>query len=176
MSLLKEVVTALRRESVPHAIIGAAALSAHGVSRSTADVDLLTTDPRCLTRSFWTPLQGRCEADIRHGDVDDPLRGVVRLSRPGDMDVDIVVGRHSWQQDCILRAVEGVVEDTRVVTLPDLVLLKLYAGGPQDAWDVHQVLGLAGAEEAVTHIERRVTGLPADAIRLWRKILAERTP
>jgi hypothetical protein len=176
VSLLREVIAVLRREAVPHAIIGAAALSAHGVSRSTADVDLLTTDPRCLNRSLWAPLQGRCEIDIRSGDADDPLLGVVRFSHPGDLDVDIVVGRHSWQQDCVSRAVEMAVEDTRVATLSDLVLLKLYAGGPQDAWDVHQVLGLAGAAETVTLIESRLTVLPADAIRLWRKILAERTP
>jgi hypothetical protein len=175
VSLLREVIAVLRRESIPHAIIGAAALSAYGVSRSTADVDLLTTDPRCLTPSPWTPLQGHCGIDIRLGDADDPLRGVVRFSRPGDLDIDIVVGRHAWQQDCVLRAVEMAVEDTRVVTLPDLVLLKLYAGGPQDAWDVHQVLGLAGAAETTTIVESRLAVLPADAIRLWRKILAERT-
>ena len=116
-----------------------------------------------------------CEIDIRRGDEDDPLMGIVRFSRPGDLDIDIVVGRHFWQQECVLRAVEMAVGDARVVTLPDLVLLKLYAGGPQDAWDVHQVLGLPGGAEAATVVESRLKVLPADAIRLWRKIIAERT-
>ncbi len=176
MSLLKDVLTALSRESIPHAIIGAAALSAHGVSRSTADVDLLTNDPRCLTPSTWAPLSGHCEIDIRRGDGDDPLKGVVRFSRPGEMDVDIVVGRHAWQQECVERAVAMAALEAKVVGLPDLVLLKLYAGGPQDAWDVHQVLGLGAAADVPAMVESRLSVLPKDAITLWRRILAERAP
>jgi hypothetical protein len=38
MSLLAEVLRVLERERVPHALIGAAALAIHGVSRSTADL------------------------------------------------------------------------------------------------------------------------------------------
>jgi hypothetical protein len=41
MSLLAEVLQLLERERVPHALIGAAAMAVRGVSRSTADVDLL---------------------------------------------------------------------------------------------------------------------------------------
>lgn len=54
----------------------------------------------------------------------------------------------------------------------DLVLLKLYAGGPQDAWDVHQLL------DANPSLRGEVAGLsnalPDDCRALWRRILGER--
>jgi hypothetical protein len=44
MSLLRDVVETLQREGIRHALIGAAAMVVHGVSRATADIDLLTID------------------------------------------------------------------------------------------------------------------------------------
>lgn len=52
MTLLERVVDRLASEAVPHALIGAAALAAAGVSRSTFDIDLLTTDRRVLEKGF----------------------------------------------------------------------------------------------------------------------------
>jgi hypothetical protein len=92
------------------------------------------------------------------------------------MDVDIVVGRHVWQQECVERAVEMAALEAKVVGLPDLVLLKLYAGGPQDAWDVHQILGLGAAADVPAIVESRLSMLPKDAITLWRRIVSERAP
>ena len=41
MTLIEDVSDLLRREAIPHAVIGAAALAVHGISRSTLDQDLL---------------------------------------------------------------------------------------------------------------------------------------
>jgi hypothetical protein len=53
----------------------------------------------------------------------------------------------------------------------DLILLKLFAGGPQDAWDIQQLL--AGPERAplIAEVERDLQDLPGHASRLWRRIL-----
>ena len=59
MSLLAEVLRVLERERVPHALIGAAALAIHGVSRSTADIDLLSVDATILRAEAWAELEGR---------------------------------------------------------------------------------------------------------------------
>ncbi len=56
MSLLSAVVARLERERIRHALIGAAALAVHGVSRSTAAIDLLTVDSRVLGGEFWAPV------------------------------------------------------------------------------------------------------------------------
>ena len=55
----------------------------------------------------------------------------------------------------------------------DLVLLELYAGGPQDAWDIHRLLDLDG--EIAAEVDQRLSALPEDCARLWHRLLAERT-
>src|SRR5262245_33185475 len=105
MILLGRVVDLLASRQVPHALIGAAALAARGIARSTFDIDLLTTDPRVLSDDWWTPLGiENATVDVRRGDADDPLAGVVRIETPGDRPVDVVVGRHAWQARAVARA------------------------------------------------------------------------
>ena len=64
------------------------------------------------------------------------------------------------------------VRPRTVAEAADLVLLKLYAGGPQDLWDVHQLLdanpGLEGA------VGGRLAGLPEDCARRWTRVGQER--
>jgi len=50
VTLLDRVARALSDASVTHALIGAAAMAVHGVSRSTFDQDLLVTDDRPSAR------------------------------------------------------------------------------------------------------------------------------
>jgi len=59
MTLLGRVVDLLVRRDIPHALIGAAALAARGIARSTFDIDLLTTDAGVLQTEWWSPLQRR---------------------------------------------------------------------------------------------------------------------
>lgn len=42
MSVLSDVVAVLEQKDIAHALIRAAAMALHGVSRATADVDLFT--------------------------------------------------------------------------------------------------------------------------------------
>ncbi len=54
-----------------------------------------------------------------------------------------------------------------------LVLLKLYAGGPQDRWDIEQVLALAvDREQFRADIDARAAELPSRCQRLWSRIIA----
>lgn len=101
MTLLGHVTSVLRREGVDFALIGAAALAAHGVSRATVDIDLLVTDPRALD-FVWD--DEHVIVDVRRGDADDPLAGVVRFAHPGERHVDLVVGRLQWQRYIVGRA------------------------------------------------------------------------
>ena len=59
MTLLDDVHAALDADGVPHALIGAAALLMHGVSRSSLDIDLLATDGN------WTATTTRPDGDVR---------------------------------------------------------------------------------------------------------------
>jgi hypothetical protein len=169
--LVARVSQALERSEIPHALIGAGALAVHGVARSTADIDLLTTHPASLDEGTWRELgSARARVEIRRGDDSDPLLGVVRVSSPGERPVDVVVGRAPWQASIIERARSARVGDTtlRIVTAPDLVLLKLFAGGPQDAWDIDQLLERTPA--LIPEVDALVTKLPTDCAVLWERI------
>jgi hypothetical protein len=175
VTLLAEVAAILRRQHAPFAVIGAAALAVHGVSRGTRDVDLFTVDPGCLAPGFWQELAGSgVEVSVRGGDADDPLAGVVRFVRPGAAPVDLVVGRSRWQEGIAASAIEGRIEGVSVPVArpPDLVLLKLYAGGPQDAWDIAQLITAPGAGSTIDEVDRRIDGLPASCRQLWARIRA----
>jgi hypothetical protein len=174
LDLLARVSEALTARGVPHALIGASALAVHGVSRSTVDVDLLATARSVLDAASWRPLgESGVRVDVRVGDDQDPLAGLVRFDAPGQRTVDVVVGKHAWQAEVVRDATETSFGATRlrVATAPDLVLLKLYAGSPHDAWDVEQLL-LAGDREAIAaQVETRLDRLPPDAAALWRRIV-----
>jgi len=172
-ALLIAVVEALTRSGVRYALVGAGAMAAHGVARSTFDVDLLTTDRRVLTSAFWQPLAGHetVRVDVRTGEADDPLAGVVRMETEGERIVDVVVGRGGWQDDVIGRAqpmsIQGVT--LLVVTIADLVVLKLYAGGAQDAWDIEQLLACGDRDAISAAVNQVVEQLPPDAQALWQR-------
>jgi hypothetical protein len=172
--LLALVVGVLDRADLRHALVGAAALAAHGVARSTFDIDLLTTDVRVLDFALWTALAAGsgCVVDVRRGDADDPLAGVVRVSRDGEPDVDVVVGRPAWQTEVVERAVTTDLGDlrVRVVTAADLVLLKLFAGGSQDFWDIEQLLGAGNCGALVATVDSRIVRLPSGAQEEWEAL------
>jgi hypothetical protein len=137
MNALERVCATLDTHSIRYALIGAAAMAAHGVARSTFDVDLLTTDRRVLTSAMWADYGGA--TDVRPGDVDDPLAGVVRIALADERPVDVVVGKHTWQSRAVERA-RPLGDRIATVLARDLVLLKLYAGSPQDILDVRELL------------------------------------
>jgi hypothetical protein len=169
MSLLDRIAEILGRQEIPFALIGASALAAHGVQRSTKDQDLLTVDPSSLQPELWRSLRDAgIEIEIRKGDLFDPLLGVVRFSAPGERPIDLVVGKSGWQRDVLERAAAGPIP---VVRAADLILLKLYAAGLQDAWDIQQLLEGDDRESLIAEVEKGISRLPREGIDLWRKIL-----
>lgn len=172
LSLLDQVAALLRHAQIPHALIGASALATHGVTRSTADRDLLVLDPRCLDATLWSKLRGAgVQVEIHRGDAADPLAGVVRFEADGERSVDVVVGKSGWQLP-ILEGAERHGGEIPVVTAAHLILLKLYAGGPQDAWDIQQLLATEERPRLVAEVERDLGRLPEEPRALWQRILA----
>lgn len=172
MSLLEEVSSILDAAGIRHALIGALALSAYGVNRATVDLDLFAADASCLRPDLWAGLRSRGIAvEIRKGDLTDPLAGVVRFQAPGESPLDVVVGKFAWQTRLLERA--EPIGLTLVVRAADLALLKLYAGGLQDAWDVQQLLARPFRGELIREVESRLSDLPARCLDLWKKLLQD---
>ena len=161
---------ALTAGEVRFALIGAAAMAARGVSRSTVDQDLLVTDVRVLRADFWTSVGA--VIDTRPGDASDALAGVVRLTADGERPVDVVIGRGAWMEEILARtpnvAVPGGV--LPVADAADLILLKLYAGGSQDLWDIEQLLAAAQPGTALAAVvDARLAAAPAALRVLWER-------
>jgi hypothetical protein len=94
---------------------------------------------------------------------------VIRIRAADERDVDVVVGRGAWQRDLLTRAEPmriGAV-DVPVVTAADLVLLKLYAGGSQDKWDIEQLLAADADGDVRTAVERHIGALPNRCRTVW---------
>lgn len=175
MTLLGRTVRRLAEVSSPTALIGGVALAVHGIARYTEDADLLSSDGRVLEEPFWEILRKEgVGVEIRRGDSDDPLLGVVRLTADGEKPVDVVLGRAAWHEQVLARRrilhVGG--EELPVADPADLVLLKLEAGGPQDLLDIR--LLLAGPEGGAirANVEARLPMLPDSLRTSWADLTA----
>lgn len=182
-TVLRTITQSLDDAGIAYRVIGAAALAAHGVFRSTQDLDLLVTDPRILDPSLWSGVElPGFEVDVRKGIDDDPLSGVVRIDEDvGDdrdwetplLCVDIVVIDQPWTRGIV--SGEGplvMVGDLEIesVSLVDLALLKLYAGGPRDRSDLLALLVEYPERAWRNEVSDRLKGLPQPCRDLWAEI------
>ena len=127
-----------------------------------------------LDQGLWTSLRdGGASTRIVRGDSDDPLLGAVRFSTPQERTIDVVVIAGGW-----VRAIlEGTTAfafagtDVAVASASSLVLLKLYAGGPKDAWDIRALLESQDEPDALrADVDERVESMPAECRRLWAQL------
>ena len=138
--------------------------------RAPRTFDLLTGDSRVLLRETWQSLRDLgVSVDTRRGDAEDPLGGVVRLEQTGERPVDVILARHGWQTRIIDRA-QRPPGGPPIVSPPDLGLLKLYAGGTQDVWDIRELLRLPGGEGWTAAVEAELVTLPQFMQDGWARI------
>jgi hypothetical protein len=145
---LKQVIGRLERAQKArllrsYALIGGFAVSAWGVARATQDIDLAVA----LGPSEPQALAAYLEAAYEPGDIDDPLRGVFRLTlacKGQSVPVQLIVLPSKWV-DIVFRGVEMVKAldcSVPVVSWQALVLLKIYAGGPVDLQDAQSIVAV----------------------------------
>jgi predicted nucleotidyltransferase len=136
--LLLDAVEVLQRERIDYAVIGAFALSAHGVVRASTGVDvLLFTTPQHLTKLRTRFQRAGFDTELRHGDADDPIPQMLILSDSHNNHVDLLGGLRGMDPAIFSRAIEvpfmGV--NLRIVGREDFIAMKCFAGGPQDILD-----------------------------------------
>lgn len=176
-ALFHEVLAILERRGSPAALVGAIALAAHGIARATLDLDLLVLDTGLLSPEAWRDLsEAGAQIEVRRGDAEDPLAGVVRLTRPGQTPVDVVIGKHRWMEDVLART--GTISlgghPIPIVGAADLVVLKVFAGGPQDLLDAELLLVAEEGEALRAEVESRLPALPPGLRRSAKRLLAQR--
>lgn len=145
----EKVAAILSRAGVDVVLIGAAALAVHGYPRATSDLDLATgVDPKVLREVARELQREGFAAEISEPDPDDPLGGVLQVSAPGIDPIEIV-NFCNPPSGGFPALVSAALQDAvpyrtgaslRVVSLPHLVVFKLYAGGTQSKLDVLELL------------------------------------
>lgn len=147
--------------------------------RATEDFDLATNgDPFRELKVIAEALRARgYEVDLVTPDADDPLGGVLNVSGDGFHLVQVVnygnpfSGRRTPGAAAIRNAVAGGLPglaSLRVVTLEDLIALKLYAGGPKSEADIRELL----ARNAPIDLEKiRATCENAGLGKAWARFI-----
>jgi hypothetical protein len=141
----ERIAAILAEEGVPAVVIGAIALAAHRYVRSTLDVDFgVDVDLKRLRGLLATLRSLGYDAELREPDADDPLGGVIDVSGPFGLVQIVNFGdrfpaaiRDSLDGEEIRIRPDGGL---RVMPIPQLVALKLYAGGWKSLADIVELL------------------------------------
>jgi hypothetical protein len=141
----EDVAMVLREHHVESVVIGAVALAAFHYVRYTEDVDLGVNADLSALRVVADALRGRGYAvELREPDAPDPLGGVLDVSGPfGLVQVISYSGRFPAVIDDAVRLSRTAIRagsPLRLVPLPQLIALKLYAGGHKSKADIVELL------------------------------------
>ena len=126
-------------------VIGAVALAAHHYVRQTRDLDLgVNADLPALRKVVESLKMRGFQAVLREPDGDDPLGGVIDVTGAfGLVQIISYAGRFPAVIDDALRVATLVAREgssLRIVPIPHLVALKLYAGGHKSKADIVELL------------------------------------
>ncbi len=150
--LAQRVADVLSQHGTTAALIGAGAMAVHGYPRGTSDLDLAVEADFNLTllRVKRALESAGLRVVARAPDPDDPLGGVLDIHGPHGETVQVVNYHNDFSRGAGKLPNEAIkcaaVTDfdgkvsLRVVDLPHLVALKLYAGGPKSMTDVAELL------------------------------------
>lgn len=145
LEMTEQVADLLEKQGIGAIVIGAAALAAHGYVRHTEDIDLgIEVAVRDLAAVSDSLRAGGFEVLCREPDPQDPLGGVIDVVGPAGL-VQIVnfgerfpeIIRRSLADSTLRTRQEGSL---RIVPLPHLIALKLYAGGMKSKADIVELL------------------------------------
>lgn len=141
--LLVDVVDVLAARSIDYAVIDALAASLHGAGRASLDADLVvsagvmegTRIDEALKRAGLT-------TELRRGDLEDAVPGLVRVSDSFGNQVDVLLGIRGFDPKAFSRTVEVPLEGTRLrfVGREDFIAMKVAAGGPIDLADAESAI------------------------------------
>lgn len=141
----EQVVEVLENHGVEAVLIGALALAAYHYVRFTEDLDLgIEVEPASLATLAEALREGGFPTILHLPDGDDPLGGVIDVAGPWGLIQIVNFGnRFPAAIRDALGSKEALVTPgghLKVAPLPQLVALKLYAGGLKSKIDIIEVL------------------------------------
>jgi len=173
--LLLDVIEVLKREKVDYLVIGAFALSAHGVVRASLDVDALIQVSRpTLNRLRSLFSSAGFAATLRRGDAGDPIPVMLALADAHGNQVDLLGGLKGLDPEAFSRAMEVsfLGENLRITVLEDFIAMKCFAGGPQDLLDARSAYHSATRAVDLDLLRRLTRRFGRDAADHLEQVLA----
>lgn len=145
LRVAEEIVGLLHQHKIDAVVIGAVALAAYHYVRQTEDINLgVNADLSSLRRVLDTLINAGFTAALREPDTDDPLGGVIDVSGSfGQLQIVNFGGRFPAVIDDAVRLSNLAVREgspLKLVPLPHLIALKLYAGGHKSKADIVELL------------------------------------
>ena len=145
LRVAEEIVGLLHQHEIEAVVIGAVALAAYHYVRQTEDIDLgVNADLSSLRRAVDSLIDAGFAAELREPDADDPLGGVIDVSGSfGLLQIINFGGRFPAVIDDAVRFSNLAVREgspLKLVPLPHLIALKLYAGGHKSKADIIELL------------------------------------
>lgn len=145
LEVAEHIAGMLAASQVPVVVIGAIALAAHRYVRFTEDIDLGVIADLPRMRSLVGSLQAEgYNAEFHEPDENDPLSGVIDISGPFGL-VQVISFDERFPA-AIRDALNGEEipirpgSKLRIIPIPQLVALKLYAGGWKSHSDIVELL------------------------------------
>jgi len=147
------------QKKINYCLIGGVAVSSWGAIRATADLDFWVVLLQNLSiedvAKKIDKISSVCE--IKKGDIDDPVPALIDSVIDG-VSVQFILAVREWEKDFIQSAVHIDLENATVniLGLEELIVLKIWAGGPQDLYDAKRLLALNPNQEAVAKRAKQI--------------------
>ncbi|RMG00340.1 MAG: hypothetical protein D6726_11410 [Nitrospirae bacterium] len=155
--------------SFDYVIIGGLAVGIWGYIRATKDIDILSDLKNELLNDFKDILQKKgYEIDIRRGDVFDPIPLLVRITIPEDRGgpavADMLIVTRNWERQILKNKIQIKYEGLTVnlISVEDLILLKLKSGSPIDQVDAKEVFLINKDEIDIEELKNRARQMKID--------------
>ncbi len=132
----------LQRSGERFCIIGGIALQRWGEPRFTRDVDVTLLCPFGAEQEAIKPLLAAFVSRVPEAGAFATKHRVLLLSSEQGIPIDVALGGIPFEERCVARATEFDFGEARILTCSaeDLVVLKAFAGRPQDWVDIESIV------------------------------------
>jgi hypothetical protein len=133
-----DVADLLAAKHIRYAVVRAMAAAVHGVVRASLDADAVVgmqvREARGLLQAF---IDAGYEAELRVGDVDDPIPALLEVRDRHRNRVDLLIGLRGMDPEALNRTRQVALAGAtlQVAGREDFVAIKAFAGGPVDLAD-----------------------------------------
>lgn len=160
-SALIQVADAMECCRLAYVVVGGVAAIAWGVPRTTLDIDVAVWAEPASVDAAIDCLLSRFPARVANAHEFVRQTNVLLLRTAQGVEIDVIFGRLSIQQDFVSRGIEKDIEGRKIrfVTAEDLLLMKLSSEREKDQQDARTLLRVTAGTLDRSYLEPRLVEL-----------------